>query len=587
MLSPVEEIKARIDIVELVQSYVKLQKAGVNFKANCPFHSERTPSFFVTPSRQIWHCFGCGNGGDIFKFIMEIEGLDFPEALKLLAGRANVVLKREDPAIRSERNRLYDICALATEIFERTFSLTPAVKSYMRMRGVSDETIRSFRVGYSPESWDFLLKNLTQRKFSAQDIEKAGLAIKSSDGSGRHYDRFRSRIMFPIMDANSRVIGFSGRIFTAEGGSAFAKATADAAKYINSPQTLIYDKSRALYGFDKAKQEIRSKNQVVIVEGQMDCVMSHQTGVKNTVAVSGTALTPQQLTMLKRLCNTVICSFDTDSAGESATKRSLALASQLEFDRLVIQIPSGKDPADTVAEDPESWLQAVRDAKPVVEFYIEKMFREHDPKTADGKKAIGAVLLPLLAEIANEVEKAHWIGELAQRLGIPESAVAKELERRKHSDVPGDSFASAPRTPLPGPKIRTRRELLEERYLGLLSTLDENERLREAQNQDMIFTLPDHQQLFQVLTIPASANTPATEMLRFKSEIISHGISAKNPKEEFLLCKLELRKVMLKERLQQLTVDIQRTEKTGDRTIVTSLLQDFRTISETLKSLSV
>ena len=214
MLSPVEEIKARIDIVELVQSYVKLQKAGVNFKANCPFHSERTPSFFVTPSRQIWHCFGCGKGGDIFKFIMEIEGLDFPEALKLLAGRAGVVLKHEDPAIRSERNRLYDICALATEIFERAFSLTPAVKSYMRMRGVSDETIRSFRIGYSPESWDFLLKNLTQKRFSAQDIEKAGLAIKSSDGSGRHYDRFRSRIMFPIMYANSRVIGFGGRIFT-------------------------------------------------------------------------------------------------------------------------------------------------------------------------------------------------------------------------------------------------------------------------------------------------------------------------------------------------------------------------------------
>lgn len=585
MLSPVEEIKARIDIVELVQSYVKLQKAGVNFKANCPFHSERTPSFSVSPARQLWYCFGCGLGGDIFKFIMEIEGLDFPEALKLLAGRANVVLKREDPAIRSERNRLYDICALATEIFERAFALSPEVRAYMRGRGVSDETIRSFRIGYAPESWDFLLKNLTQRKFLAQEIEKAGLAIKSSDGSGRHYDRFRSRIMFPIMDANSRVIGFSGRIF-AQGTKEKGQEARVEAKYINTPQTLIYDKSRALYGFDKAKQEIRSKNQVVIVEGQMDCVMSHQAGVANTVAVSGTALTSQQLTMLKRLCDTVICSFDTDSAGESATKRSLALASQLEFDRLVIKIPSGKDPADTVCENPAAWQEAVKNAKPVIEFYVEKMFRAENPDSAAGKKAIGGVLLPLIAQIGNEAEKAHWTKELAQRFGIFEHVITQELERRKYGGQYDNAPTNASRASIPETKPRTRREMLEERYLSLLSTFDEEERLREAQNQDMVFTLPEHQQLFQVLTIPASANTPATEMLRFKSEIIIQQ-SAKSSKEEFLLCKFELRKSWLKERLQQLTVDIQRTEKTGDRAIVTSLLQDFRAVSETLKSLSV
>lgn len=597
MLSPIEETKARIDIVELVHSYVRLQKAGVNFKANCPFHGERTPSFFVTPARQIWHCFGCGKGGDIFKFVMEIEGLDFPEALKLLAGRANVVLKREDPAIRSERNRLYDICALATEIFEHTFSLSPEVKAYMRARGVSDETIKAFRIGYAPDSWDFLLKNLTQRKFSPEDIEKAGLAIRSSDGSGRHYDRFRSRIMFPITDANGRVIGFGGRVF--ESKSAKQKPKDEnrvEAKYINTPQTPIYDKSRALYGFDKAKQEIRMQNRAVIVEGYMDCVMSHQAGVKNTVAVSGTALTPQQLTMLKRLCNTVICSFDTDSAGESATKRSLALASQFEFERLVVGIPSGKDPADTVCENPDAWREAVINAKPVVEFYFEKMFRlpagrhgEQDATTVAGKKAIGAVLLPLLAEIGNEVEKAHWIGELSRRFGIPEAAVAKELDRRKYGDQHGRASMDAPLASTPESKPRTRREMLEERYLSLLSVLSEGERLREAENQDMVFTLPDHEALFRTLTAPASAQTPAgvnIELLRFKSEIMSGSVRTTGPKKEFLLCKLELRKAWLKDRLQQLTADIQATEKTGDRAIVTSLLQDFRTVSEMLKSLS-
>jgi DNA primase len=590
MLSPVEEIKARIDIVELVQSYVKLQKAGVNYKANCPFHGERTPSFFVTPARQIWHCFGCGLGGDIFKFVMEIEGSDFPEALKLLAARAGVVVKREDPAIRSERNRLYDICEQASQIFEKTFWLTPAVKSYMRTRGVSEETIRTFHIGYAPESWDFLLKNLTQKGFSSQDIEKAGLALKSSDGSGRHYDRFRSRIMFPITDANSRVIGFGGRIFEnpqapAGGGSA------SGGKYINTPQTLIYDKSRVLYGFDKAKQEIRVQNRVVVVEGYMDCVMSHQAGVANTVAVSGTALTSQQLTMIKRLCNIIICSFDTDSAGESATKRSLALASQFEFERLVIKIPSGKDPADTVYENPEAWMQAVTEAKPVIEFYVEKIFATQDPKTAAGKKTISNVLLPLLAEIANGVEKAHWIGELSRRLGVSETVIAQELDRRKAGAQQDNASFAAVQTLPDISRVRTGRELLEELYLSLLSNRSEEERLREAENKDIVFTLSHNEQIFRTLTVaPSPADILSqppqidTQLLRFKSEIIAQQ-SATSPEQEFLLCKRELRKSWLKDRLQQLSDDIQRTEKSGDQATLTSLLHDFRTVSETLKSL--
>lgn len=599
MLSPVEEIKARVDIVELVQSYVRLQKAGVNFKANCPFHAERTPSFFVTPSRQIWHCFGsCGEGGDIFTFVMKIEGLEFPEALKLLASRAGVILHREDPAIRSERNRLYDICAAAAEIFERTFTLTPDVKAYMRARGVCDETIRAFRIGYAPDSWDFLVRNVTQKDFSREDLEKAGLAIKSSDGSGRHYDRFRSRIMFPITDANGRVIGFGGRIFSAKGAApAGGEGERVEAKYINSPQTPIYDKSRVLYGFDKAKQEIRTQNSAVIVEGYMDCVMSHQAGVANTVAVSGTALTSQQLTTLKRLCNTIRCSFDSDRAGESATKRSLALAAQFEFERLVIGIPSGKDPADAVHENPEAWAIAVQGAKPVVEFYFDKMFREHDPQTVNGKKTIAAVLLPLLVEVHNEVERAHWIVELSRRLGVPESAIVKEISRKKQSDQGGGSFVQPPRAVPAEPNPRTRQEMLEERYLSLLSTLPDEERLREAENQDMVFTIPHHQELFTLLTISSEGVSEKggvvsdeqkmkTEMLRFQSEIIVQR-STTTTAQEFLLCKRELLKSSLKDRLQRLSADIQRTEKTGDRIGVMSLLRDFQTISETLKSLSV
>src|SRR3989338_921853 len=233
MNSPIEEIKARLNIVDVIQGYIRLQKAGINYKANCPFHSEKTPSFFISPTRQIWHCFGCGKGGDHFKFVMEIEGHDFPEALRLLAQRTGVVLKREDPSIRSERNRLYDVCEAATNIFERSLTLTPSAKAYLKKRELQDQTIQDFRIGFAPQSWDFLLKALSAKGFKKEEVEKTGLAIKSEDNAS-WYDRFRSRIMFPIMDGSGRVVGFSGRIFEPEAGSQKPEATRIEAKYVNT-----------------------------------------------------------------------------------------------------------------------------------------------------------------------------------------------------------------------------------------------------------------------------------------------------------------------------------------------------------------
>ncbi|MBI2053392.1 MAG: DNA primase, partial [Candidatus Sungbacteria bacterium] len=427
--SQTEEIKARLDIVEFIQSYVRLDKAGINFKACCPFHSEKTPSFFVSPSRQTWHCFGgCGEGGDIFKFVMKIEGLEFPEALRLLGARAGVTITRENPALRSARNRLYDVCEAAAHIYERALLTTPAPKEYLKARGIKEETVRAFRIGYVPDEWDFVLKGLARKGFTAEDAEHAGLALRS-EGTSRRHDRFRSRIMFPIADANGRVIGFGGRIFeetrdkrqeTSSSSAVSHIAEVHVAKYINSPQTLIYDKSRVLYGFDRAKQEIRAKNRAVVVEGYMDCVMSHQAGIAHTIAVSGTAFTATQLKVLRRLCDTLVSSFDADAAGESATRRSLALAAQFDFTRLIAAIPSGKDPADTVKDDPASWRAAVEDAKPMVAFYFDQVFGREDPETAEGKKKISSALLPFVAELSDEIEKAHWIAELAQKLNVPE-----------------------------------------------------------------------------------------------------------------------------------------------------------------------
>ncbi|OHA00795.1 MAG: hypothetical protein A3C07_01990 [Candidatus Sungbacteria bacterium RIFCSPHIGHO2_02_FULL_47_11] len=602
MLSPVEEIKSRLDIADVIQGYVRLHKAGINYKALCPFHAEKTPSFFVSPTRQIWHCFGgCGKGGDIFKFIMEIEGLDFPEALRLLAIRAGVVLRREDPSIRSERNRLYDICETAAQIFTESLQRTPATKKYLSERGVKDETVRDFRLGFAPQSWDFLLKLLLQKGFRREDVEKAGLAVKSEDGQS-WYDRFRSRIMFPIADVNGHIIGFGGRIFAlpseslsarqaglAKEGmkSSSAKATEDAAKYINTPQTMIYDKSRVLYGFDKSKQEIRSKNQVVIVEGYMDCVMSYQAGVKNTIAVSGTALTPQQLTALKRLCDTMISSFDTDSAGEGATKRSLALAAQFEFERKIASIPIGKDPADAVLENPDAWKEAVERAEPVVEFYFGKARRQYNPRTPDGKKAIAGLLVPYIAELANEVEKAHWVGELSSLLNIREEAVWAELQRYRPA-VPYTPAEDVSRNKI---AVSTRRLMLEERFLALFPLVRDETRARLMGHNALVFSSVLNQELFGVLTKIVPQQTAiephlqeALELLRFKGEVL--GTITKNLEDEFTTCGRELEKVCIKEQLFQVGSEIQHKERANDMEGTTQLLKNFQELSVQLKQLS-
>jgi len=582
--SPTEEIKARLDIVEFIRSYVRLEKAGINFKAPCPFHTEKTPSFFVSPIRQTWHCFGgCGEGGDIFKFVMKIEGLDFPEALRLLAGRAGVVIARENPALRSERNRLYDVCEAAARIFERRLLLTAEPKEYLKSRAMSEETVRRFRIGWAPPSWNFILKSLAQKKFTPEDAEHAGLAIRSDKNDGSRYDRFRSRIMFPITDASGRVIGFGGRIFETGGAGDASERTE--AKYINTPQTLIYDKSRALYGFDKAKQEIRAKNNVVVTEGYMDCVMSHQAGVTHTIAVSGTALTAQQLKILRRLCDTMICSFDADAAGESATRRSLALAAQFDFTRLIAAIPSGKDPADTVREDPSLWRDAVAGAKPVVAFYFEKAFREENPAAAEGKKKIAASLLPLIAELADEIEKAHWIGELSRRLAVPEEAIRGDMQRAAAAErdrlggrgaaMSDAGGAKAPPAPL------SRRELLEDRLIALLAA-DSDEIRALVIGEDIIFASEMNGRLFQVLV--RGAHDSGTDIvaymedIRFKGEMVTSQIA--DARAEILLCIRELKELFKREQRRVIGAEIARQERAGDHEGAESSVKDLDRLSE-------
>src|SRR3989344_6178626 len=328
MSSPVELIKERLSITEVIGAYLGLEKAGSNLKAKCPFHNEKTPSFFVSPTRGSYYCFGCGAKGDIFSFVQAFEGLDFMGALKTLASRAGVELIPENPRVRTERERLLSLLDTAVLFFQKSLGENEQARAYLSKRGISDETIQSWRVGFAPDSWHACSEFCLQKGFTADEIARAGL---SKTEKGKTYDRFRSRVMFPIFDSAGRAVAFSGRIL--------GKESEQIPKYLNSPETSVFSKSRVLYGFDRAKNEIRRKDFTMLVEGQMDLLMCYQAGFKNTVASSGTAFTREQLEMLKRLSKRVLMVYDADKAGIQASLRSasLALSSGMEVKVAALQ----------------------------------------------------------------------------------------------------------------------------------------------------------------------------------------------------------------------------------------------------------
>ncbi|HEB13469.1 MAG TPA: DNA primase, partial [candidate division CPR3 bacterium] len=443
-----------------VGSYLTLQKVGVNFRANCPFHSEKSPSFFVSPTRQMWHCFGgCQTGGDIFKFIMDIEGIEFKEALEILAQRAGVELPKwspQDAKLVSEKKRLYDIQELTTQFFEKQLESTTGkkVKAYLRERGLSEESITTWKIGYAPEGRRVLSDFLVKNGYTQNEIEKAGLSVRTERGNS---DRFWGRIMFPIADLNSRVIGFGGRLF-GEGDKV--------AKYINTSSTPLYDKSKVVYGLDKAKVDIRKKDFCILVEGYTDVILMAQAGHTNIVASSGTALTSSQLRILKRYTSELITAFDMDVAGDKATKRGVELAVQEGFDVKVIVMPHGKDPADmsTKESDKEEMNKLIKEAGSVMDFYLASALKSFDKTTSDGKRKIGNEILPILRKIPSKIEQAHWVKQLAEELDVTEQIIVEELNRvAKPSVLKQTDTKSAPERPQ-----KSRQELLEEQVLVLL-----------------------------------------------------------------------------------------------------------------------
>lgn len=465
MSTTTEDIKARLNIVDIVGQYVKLQKAGSAYKANCPFHQEKTPSFNVNEERNMWHCFGCGKGGDVFAFVMEIEGLEFREALSLLAEKAGVELpeyRGGGRMVAETKDRGLEILELATKFYEKQLWESDRGKTmliYLHDRGLSDESIRSYRLGYAPDGWEHITKFFLARGFRSEELEGSGLSLKGKEGRG-FYDRFRDRIMFPIGDILGRTIGYSARV--APGGDETQ------AKYINTPETNLYHKSRALYGIALAKQAIKDTGRTILVEGNMDVIALHQAGLPNTVAVSGTALTIEQLSILKRYGKKLALFFDMDKAGQTAAWKSAIAAFSLDFTVEAVALGSGKDAADMNRENPELLREAVTDARPAMQYFLDSLLHSAEAGTPDGKRMIVERYAELLAATPNDLDRSHWTKALAEAIAADPKVVQATVEKVFRSREYSTGFVeSRPiRTFLPK-SFGRRSEVLREGIIGL------------------------------------------------------------------------------------------------------------------------
>ncbi len=433
-MQPSDEIKSRLDIVDIIKEYIQLKPVGSNFSALSPFNREKTPSFIVSPEKQIWHCFSSGKGGDIITFIMEIEGVNFVEALRILAPKAGVSLRRQNPEMVSRRNRLLDIMEVVSNFYHQNLlnsKNAEVARKYLKERQLTDETLIDWKIGFSIDSWDDAVNVLKKRGYKDNEIIEAGLANKKKEGYGI-YNRFRDRVMFPISDINGNIVAFSARIRPdKEDGSVMGK-------YINSPQTLIYNKSRIVFGLDKAKLEIKNNNLAVIVEGQMDVVTAHQNGFKNVVASSGTALTNEQIKLIKRYTNNIAFAFDMDNAGQIATDRAIRESMAMDMNIRVIVLPSGKDPDDFLKKNPEKWKELVEKADSVMSYYFDKVFSNIDINNVEGKRDAVRNILPIINRLKSLVEKDFWLKQLSQKIDIEERYLRETLasiENKKISYV--------------------------------------------------------------------------------------------------------------------------------------------------------
>ncbi len=537
--SPVEEIKLRLPILDLVQDFVQLKKAGTNYKGLCPFHGEKTPSFMVSPSKQIWHCFGCGLGGDIFEFIKQMENVEFADALKILADRTGVELRKQtfqQVQTAQKKDILYEINDQAAKYYAKVLWDSQAgseALQYLRGRGLTDQTIKNWQLGFAPDDYHYL-ENFLAKNFDKKDIVLAGLIIKS-DKDNSYFDRFHDRVMFPIINLHGQVVGFTGRLLHDKPNTG---------KYVNSPETPIYNKSREIYGLYQAKNAIRKENRALLVEGNMDVITCHQAGFNMAVATSGTALTEYQLVILRRFTENLVLAFDSDAAGTSAMRRVIEPAYKLGFNVKYANLGKFKDPDELVKKGIGWFDKVVNSAGNFIDFFFDKTFVTYHAETLEGKREITKELAPLIYLIADPITKAHYIRKLATGINVAESAVWDIINK---ISVPKAVRAAAQE------RRKTRREILEDQVLGL-SLLEASDEYLHQLN----------------LTIPPGKE----EFLKFAAEVDmkEQGL---DPKVELPKIANELGKMMLKERMQAVAARLTSAETAKDKELVQKLSQEY------------
>jgi len=455
-MDQVDEIKQKIDIVDLIGSYLELKKAGANYRASCPFHKEKTPSFMVNPERQIFKCFGCQQSGDIFSFVQEMEGIEFSDALQILAEKAGIKLRQIDQKFYQQKKDLYEINQLAAKVYQHILEkqkVGKKARAYLRKRAIKPKMIEQFQLGYAPQTWQTMSDFLKKKGISQEDIIQVGLAISSNKDSSC-YDRFRGRIVFPIFNPADRVVGFSSRILPEYDDKQMGK-------YINSPDTSIFDKSKVLYGYNFARDSIRKTKAVILVEGQFDVITSHQAGFTNTVATSGTALTEGQLKIISRLASKIIFAYDQDSAGQTAIKRGIDLALKENLEIKIALIPKPYQDVDEVVKaDSKLWLKSLKNSKEIIDYYFSQTIPKNTEKlSANQKQKIGKVLIKQIAKLTDPIAQGDWIQKLSESLNIDQQYLyqtLEQLETDKNSE----------------PATVDKRRLIsrESRLLGLLLT---------------------------------------------------------------------------------------------------------------------
>jgi len=548
-------IKGKLDVVEFLKGYLTVTPAGKNFKAVCPFHREKTPSFMISPDRQSWHCFGCGQGGDIFTFLMKHENIEFAEALKFLAEKAGVELQTMRPQEYKFAGLLYDLNSLAREFFVRELKNSESARAYLQKRGLKENTVEEFGIGWAPNTTDSLGVFLLKKGFHPDDIARAGLTFKTD--RGLNMDRFRGRIMFPIENHLGKTVGFTGRLLP-------ELDRGDVGKYVNSPESPVFMKSRILYGFSHSKNFIREAEAAFLVEGQMDFLMSWQAGIKNCAATSGTALTPDHLRALRRLTDRIILSFDSDAAGLEAGERAIDLAEESGFEVRVALLKDFKDPAEAVHKDPAILKDAVKNSVTASAFYFEKYLKGVKDKRAL-TKGIRAILLKAKG-IASPLARGLWIKELSEKINISEKTLWEELEKLEPKTA---ATAKREESPLREKQNFSRWETLSQALVaaavGLndFSIAEEHENLLDARSKEALRILKlgakrsSDQELdgFLNLIILRSGEFAAAQVEDLKNHLFKEYLREKRKELTKLVKEAESRhdEALLKKTLQEIT----------------------------------